>query len=147
MRILLRILYELLKGLFYLIVGLCIIGAIAIAINKHETEHNSRKKTSSYREEEQKKQKNERALEHNFSTNKSTEQKNEEYSLCEKQCLKGCEEEVKTILNDCEFQILGMEMNKTDGATIASFRNQCLQRVMNDVHPACVRSCRAECRK
>lgn len=142
-----RILYQLLKGLFYLIVGFYIIGVFAIAIIDKYEEHNSRKKASSYREEKQKKQKNERALEQNFTTNKSTEQKNEEYSLCEKQCLKGCKEEVKTILNDCEFQILGMEMNKTDGATIASFRNKCLQRVMNDVHPACVRNCRVECRR
>ena len=68
-------------------------------------------------------------------------------SSCEAECLKGCAKEVKAIFNDCELQILGMEMNKIDGATIASFRNQCFQHVANDVHPACARKCRAECRR
>ena len=75
------------------------------------------------------------------------EQQHDKSLACEKQCLKECAKEVKAILNDCESQILVMEMNKTHGATIASFRNQCLQRVTNDVHPACVRNCRVECRK
>lgn len=76
----------------------------------------------------------------------SQEQQHDKSLICEKQCLKGCAKEVKAIFNDCELQILGMEMNKTDGATIASFRNQCLQHVTNDVHPACARKCRADCR-
>lgn len=113
------------KPVFFLIITIFIVWFLAnIDNDKHNDDHNTTTETT--------------IEEENDSSDESV--------ACENRCLKGCAKEVKAILNDCESQILVMEMNKTNGATIASFRNQCFQHVSNEVHPACARKCRADCR-